>query len=221
MNTGVGLVIFDCDGVLVDSERLAVRVDSAMITRLGWPLTPDDIARRFVGASKQFMREEIERQLGRPLPDNWQAPFEEAYWALVEAELTPVQGIREVIEQLTVPYCVASNGSHEKMHRSLARAGLLPLLAGRLFSADDVAAPKPAPDLHLYAAARMGVAPEACVVIEDSPSGVHAARAAGMRTFGFAGGVASAEQLTGPGTVLFRKMSELPALLAAHRPRLR
>jgi HAD superfamily hydrolase (TIGR01509 family) len=214
MGLEIGLVIFDCDGVLVDSERLAARVDSAMITRLGWTLSPQDVARRFVGHSKQYMREQIEQHLETTLPDDWQTPFEEAYWALVDAELTPVEGVREVIERLTVPYCVASNGSHEKMHRSLSHAGLLPLFAGRLFSADDVAAPKPAPDLHLHAAAAMGVPPQACVVIEDSHSGIRAARAAGMRTFGFTAGVAAADQLAGPGTVLFNKMNELPTLLA-------
>ncbi|MFF3918506.1 HAD family hydrolase [Streptomyces sp. NPDC001852] len=215
MSPSIELVIFDCDGVLVDSERLAVRVDSALITQLGWALTPQDIAQRFVGHSRQYMREQIEQHLGRRLPDDWQVPFEEAYWALVEAELTAVDGVKDVIEQLTIPYCVASNGSHHKMTRSLRRAGLLHLFTGRLFSADDVTRPKPAPDLHLWAAAQMGAAPEHCVVIEDSPFGLRAARAAGMRTYGFTGGVNSAEQLAGPGTTLFHAMRELPDLLGA------
>lgn len=215
MSPSIELVIFDCDGVLVDSERLAVRVDSALITQLGWALTPQDIAQRFVGHSRQYMREQIEQHLGHRLPDDWQVPFEEAYWALVEAELTAVDGVKDVIEQLTIPYCVASNGSHHKMTRSLRRAGLLHLFTGRLFSADDVACPKPAPDLHLWAAAQMGAAPERCVVIEDSPFGLRAARAAGMRTFGYTGGVNSAEQLAGPGTTLFHAMRELPDLLGA------
>lgn len=213
MNAPTELVIFDCDGVLVDSERLAVRVDSALITELGWPLTPHDIAQRFVGHSRAYMREQIEQQLGRPLPDNWQDPFEQAYWALVDAELTAVDGVRDVVEHLSVPYCVASNGSHYKMTRSLRRAGLLDLFTGRLFSADDVARPKPAPDLHLYAAAQMGIPPQHCLVIEDSPFGLEAARTAGMRTLGYTGAVNTAEQLTGPGTRLFHDMRELPGLL--------
>ncbi|MFF5138897.1 HAD family hydrolase [Streptomyces sp. NPDC013157] len=213
MNSATELVIFDCDGVLVDSERLAVRVDSALITELGWPLTPRDIAQRFVGHSRQYMREQIEHHLGRPLPDNWQGPFEQAYWDLIDKELTAVDGVREVIEHLAVPYCVASNGSHYKMTRSLGRAGLLALFTGRMFSADDVARPKPAPDLHLHAAARMGVPPQHCVVIEDSPFGLEGARTAGMRTFGYTGGVNTAEQLEGPGTRLFQDMRELPGLL--------
>ncbi|MER6079777.1 HAD family hydrolase [Streptomyces sp. NPDC001833] len=213
MNSPTELVIFDCDGVLVDSERLAVRVDSALITELGWPLTPQDIARRFVGHSRQYMREQIEHRLGRPLPDNWQDPFEQAYWDLIDKELTAVDGVREVIEHLAVPYCVASNGSHHKMTRTLGRAGLLALFTGRMFSADDVARPKPAPDLHLHAAARMGVPAQHCVVIEDSPFGLEGARTAGMRTFGYTGGVNTAEQLEGPGTRLFQDMRELPDLL--------
>lgn len=211
----IGLVIFDCDGVLVDSERIAVAVDAEQITKLGWPLEPADIARRFVGHSREYLRESVEAELGRRLPDDWEEPFAAAYWARIDAELTAVDGVREIVERLAVPYCVASNGTHAKMRRSLGRAGLLPLFDGVLFGAEDVARPKPAPDLHLYAAAAMGVAPDACVVVEDSPFGIRAAREAGMRTFGFAGGVAGPDALAGPGTVLFEHMRELPALLGA------
>jgi HAD superfamily hydrolase (TIGR01509 family) len=213
MKPAVELVIFDCDGVLVDSERLAVLVDSAQITALGWPLTPGDIARLFVGHSREYMRETIEQRLGRRLPDDWQVPFENAYWELVDAELRAVPGVADIVRRLTVPYCVASNGTHAKMRRSLGRAGLLPLFTGRLFSAQEVGRPKPAPDLHLYAASRMGVAPAACVVIEDSRFGIAGARAAGMRTFGFTASMTPPEELAGAGTVLFGDMSELPALL--------
>lgn len=216
MNAAVELIIFDCDGTLVDSERLAIRVDSRLITDLGWPLSPEDIARRFVGHSRQYMREQIEAHLGTTLPDTWQEPFEKAYWELVEAELRPVLGIGDLLDSLdrfNVTYCVASNGSHYKIERSLGVTGLLPRFAGRTFSADDVGRSKPDPALYLYAASRMNVPPQACVVVEDSVFGLEAARAAGMRSFGFAGSVTPPALLEGPGTVIFNEMSELHTLL--------
>jgi HAD superfamily hydrolase (TIGR01509 family) len=212
---GIELVIFDCDGTLVDSERLAVRVDSRLITELGWPLSPADITERFVGHSRQYMREQIEKHLGVPLPDNWQVPFEQAFWALAEAELRPVPGVRDVLGRLTVPVCVASNGSHEKMTRSLTFTGLLSCFTNRMFSAHDVGRPKPDPALYLYAAERMGVRPAACVVVDDSVFGIEAARRAGMHSFGYAGGVTPAARLAGPGTTLFSEMAELPHLLGS------
>jgi HAD superfamily hydrolase (TIGR01509 family) len=209
----VELVIFDCDGTLVDSERLAVRVDSKLITELGWPMRPDDVARLFVGHSRQYMREQIEARLGRALPDNWQAPFEKEYWALVETELEPVRGVVGMLDALTVPYCVASNGSLRKITRSLDITGLLPRFTGRIFSAEDVGRPKPDPALYIHAATCMGFSPAACVVVDDSVFGLEAARAANMRSFGYAGSVTSADRLTGSGTTVFDDMAELPELL--------
>jgi HAD superfamily hydrolase (TIGR01509 family) len=211
----IELVIFDCDGTLVDSERIAVRVDARMVTELGWPLTPEEIAERFVGHSRQYMREQIEEHIGRALPDDWEKPFAREYWTLVDAKLTPVRGVRDVISRLTVPFCVASNGSHDKMSRSLGVTGLLPLFDGHMFSADDVAAPKPDPALYLYAARRMGTQPRACAVVDDSVFGVEAARRAGMRSFGYAGSVTPARRLEGTGTIVFSDMAELPRLLGS------
>ena len=222
MDDAVELIIFDCDGTLVDSERLAIRVDSRLITDLGWPLTPDDIAHRFVGHSRQYMREQIEAHLDTLLPDDWQEPFEKAYWELVEAELKPVPGIVELLDhldQLNQPYCVASNGSHHKIERSLGITGLLPRFTGRIFSADDVGRSKPDPALYLHAASHMNVTPHACAVVEDSIFGLEAARAAGMRSFGYAGSVTPAARLEGRGTVVFHKMSELRELLDSARTR--
>lgn len=212
---GIELVIFDCDGTLVDSERLAVRVDSQLITELGWPLSPADIADRFVGHSRQYLREQIEKHLGFPLPDDWQVPFEQEYWALAEAELQPVPGVRDVLDRLAVQFCVASNGSHEKMTRSLTLTGLLACFTNRMFSADDVGRPKPDPALYLYAAERMGVTAAACVVVDDSTFGIEAARRAGMRSFAYAGSVTPAGRLAGPGTTVFGEMAELPRLLGS------
>jgi HAD superfamily hydrolase (TIGR01509 family) len=209
-----GLVIFDCDGVLVDSERLAIRVDVQVLARLGWKLTEAEIVERFVGRSDASMVAEIEAHLGRPLAEDWDREFRQLYLDLFAAELSPVPGVVEALDRITLPTCVASSGTHEKMRYTLGLTGLYERFAGRIFSVTEVAAGKPAPDLFLHAAARMGVPPSACAVVEDSRWGVEAARAAGMRAFGFAGGVTPAERLRGPDTVVFDDMRQLPALLA-------
>ena len=207
------LVIFDCDGVLVDSERLAVRIDVQVLAQLGWVLTEAECLERFVGRSDQSVKADIEAQLGRALADNWTDEFEALYRAAFAAELTPVPGVIEALDQIALPTCVASSGSHDKMRFTLGLTGLYERFAGRIFSVSEVARGKPAPDLFLHAAARMGVAPEACAVVEDSRYGVAAARAAGMRAFGFAGGLTPRAWLEGPGTVVFTEMRELPGLL--------
>jgi HAD superfamily hydrolase (TIGR01509 family) len=206
------LVIFDCDGVLVDSERLAVRVEAEVFARLGWPLTEAEIVERFVGRSDEYMVGEIEAYLGRPLPDAWEQEFQPLYREAF-AELTPVDGVVEALDRLTTLTCVASSGTHDKMRYTLGLTGLYERFDERIFSVTEVAHGKPAPDLFLYAAERMGVEPAACVVIEDSRYGVEAARAAGMRAFGYAGGLTPAGWLEGPGTVVFDDMRKLPALL--------
>lgn len=128
--------------------------------------------------------------------------------------LEAVDGLPEALAAIDLPVCVASSGSHEKMRHTLGRTGLYERFAGRIHSATEVARGKPAPDLFLYAAERMGVDPAACAVVEDSRPGVEAARAAGMRAFGYAGGLTTAELLEGPDTVVFDDMRKLPGLLA-------
>ena len=210
----IELVIFDCDGVLVDSERLAIRVDVQVLARLGWVMTEQEVIERFVGRSDAAMVAEVEAYLGRRLADDWDEEFQPLYRALFAAELTPVDGIIEALDQIALPTCVASSGTHERIRYTLGLTGLYGRFAGRIFSATEVTNGKPAPDLFLYAAERMGVEPARCAVVEDSRYGVAAARAAGMHSLGFAGGVTSAEQLRGPGTVVFDDMRQLPALLA-------
>jgi HAD superfamily hydrolase (TIGR01509 family) len=209
----VDLVIFDCDGVLVDSERLAVRVEARLITDLGWPLTEDDVLQRFVGRSDAYMHGEIERALGRPVPD-WQSRYVADLHAAFDAELQPVDGIHDALADLPYATCVASSGTHEKMKLTLGLTGLLPFFDGRIFSTTEVSRGKPAPDLFLHAAHRSGAEPERCVVVEDSRAGVEAARAAGMRALGYAGGLTPAAWLDGPDTVVFDDMARLPELLA-------
>jgi HAD superfamily hydrolase (TIGR01509 family) len=211
----IELVIFDCDGVLVDSERIAVRVDVALGAELGWPLTEAEVIQRFVGRSSRSVSEEIAARLGQDVADTWTERFDLAYRQAVDAGLTPVEGIRDALDEITQPTCVASSGTHEKIRHALGRTGLYDRFEGRIFSATEVAHGKPAPDLFLHAAAAMGVPPAACVVVEDSQYGVRAARAAGMRCFGYAGGLTPAHWLAGPGTVVFDDMRKLPALLDA------
>ena len=213
MSTPIRLVIFDCDGVLVDSERIAVRIDVAVLTELGWPMTEAEVVERFMGRTDAYMASQIEAHLGRPLPANWDEPFQHLYRAAFEAELEPVPGILEALDGIAATTCVASSGSHERIRYTLGLTGLYSRFVGRIFSASEVARGKPAPDLFLHAANRMGVHPAGCAVIEDSRYGVEAARAAGMRAFGYAGGLTPRHRLEGSGTVVFEDMRELPRLL--------
>jgi HAD superfamily hydrolase (TIGR01509 family) len=211
------LVIFDCDGVLVDSERLAVRVESDYLTELGWPLSQAEIVERFMGRTDQYMDEAIEAQLGSRLPRDWKDQFQRRYRAAYTAELTPVDGVVEALDRIDIPTCVASSGSHDKLRFTLGHTGLYERFEGRIFSGYEVANGKPAPDLFLHAAARMGAEPARCAVVEDSRYGVLAARAAGMRAFGYAGGLTPPERLRGEATVVFEDMRQLPRLLANGR----
>ena len=215
MRSGIELVIFDCDGVLVDTERLAVRVDVQVLAQLGWVMTEAEVVERFVGLSDATIREAIEAHTGRRLADNWEQEFRHLYRSSFAESLTAVDGVVEALDGITLRTCVASSGSHEKMRFTLGLTGLLERFDGRMFSVSEVERGKPAPDVFLHAAARMGVAPAACAVVEDSRFGVEAARAAGMRAFGYAGGLTPAHLLAGSGTVVFTDMRELPRLLNA------
>ncbi|MFE4362061.1 HAD family hydrolase [Kitasatospora sp. NPDC056800] len=211
----IELVIFDCDGVLVDSEVIAVRVLVRLGEEYGWPLTEAEAIELFVGRSEAANRATVTERLGGETATVWSKRFVELHAGAVDAGLTPVDGLPEALAAITLPTCVASSGTHEKMRHTLGRTGLHDHFAGRIFSATEVERGKPAPDLFLHAARSMGVDPAACVVVEDSRPGVEAARAAGMRALGYAGGVTAAERLAGPGTVVFDDMRELPALIAA------
>jgi len=214
MTQPLQLVIFDCDGVLVDSERLAVRVEAAVLAELGWPLSQAEVIERFMGRSQAFMAQAILDRLGDRLPGDWQDRLDRRYRAAFDAELAPVDGVVEALDRIATPTCVASGGSHEMLRHTLGLTGLYDRFEGRIFSASEVAEGKPAPDLFLHAAARLGAEPAACAVVEDSRYGVEAARAAGMRAFGYTGGLTPPSRLAGPGTVLFDDMRRLPDLLA-------
>lgn len=207
------LVIFDCDGVLVDSEPIAIRVDQIILERLGWPMSLEEIVERFVGRPHSFFTSEIESHLGRPLPDDWESEYLPLYEAAFVAELVAVEGIADALDAIDVPTCVASSSSHQAIRRSLDLVGLRHHFEERIYSAEDVRHGKPAPMPAAANRNTSGADPTRCVVIEDSVHGVTAARAAGMRVLAFGGGVVPAAQLEGPNTTVFAHMRELPRLL--------
>lgn len=199
------LVVFDCDGVLVDSERLAVEIDVLAVRSLGWDITADEVVELFVGKSDADMRAMLEERTGRPLSPEWDAAWETEYRRVLDELLEPVPGAPDAVRAVAeagFATCVASSGSHEKMSRTLAKTGLWDCFAGRIFSATEVEHGKPAPDLFRHAASRMGFPPERCVVVEDSRYGVQAAQAAGMRVVGYAGGVTPAAALVAADAVI-------------------
>ena len=209
------LVIFDCDGVLVDSERITNRVFADMLGELGLAFTLEGMFERFIGRSMAQCLDEIAVLLGRPPPADFTTTYRARTKRALETQLRPVPGIEEALAQITIPWCVASNGAHDKMRLTLGLTGLLPHFEGKLFSVTEVARPKPAPDVFLHAASRSGVAPGDCVVVEDTPTGVEAAVAAGMVVLGYAG-LTPAHRLRAAGAhYLFDRMADLPRLLSS------
>ncbi|MFE7974581.1 HAD family hydrolase [Streptomyces shenzhenensis] len=209
------LVIFDNDGVLVDSEPISNRLLAAYLTELGHPTSYEDCLRDYMGAALHRVHDLVAERTGQRLPDDFDDVFHARVFAAFERELKPVGGAVGVLEKLAadgVPYCVASSGSHERIRVGHRTTGLDRWFEdSRIFSSQDVGRGKPAPDLFLYAAERMGVAPERCVVVEDSPLGVRAAVAAGMDVYGFTA-MTPTEKLADAGQ-LFSDMRELTDLL--------
>lgn len=207
------LIIFDCDGVLVDSERLSHGVLREMIAECGVHLTLEETLERFMGTSTERCLELVASLIGQQAPADFFHHFTNRTFGAFKKALSAVPGVPELLAGLRTPFCVASNGPREKMRFTLGHTRLLHHFEGRLFSAQDVKLPKPAPDLFLHAAASLGVPPNACLVVEDSPTGVAAARAAGMLVVGFAA-MGQAEKLRRAGaSVIFDSMHQLEALL--------
>ena len=207
------LVIFDCDGVLVDSEPIAIRIDAIIFAEFGMPMSEEEIVDRFVGRSPSVTRAAIEEHLGHPLPEDFDDRSRAMFNEIYERELRPIDGIETALDQITSRICVASSSDPDRLDYKLKLTGLYDRFAGSIYSAAAVRNGKPAPDLFLYAARQMGVSPEACAVVEDSQYGVQAARAAGMQAFGYAGSVTPARMLEGPATTVFDDMRDLPRLL--------
>jgi HAD superfamily hydrolase (TIGR01509 family) len=206
-------VIFDCDGVLVDSEALSNRALSEALAEAGLVMSPAECRAAFMGRSWASCLELISERMGAPAPPGLEAGYRRRMGAAFERELLPVPGVEEALDRIDLPTCVASSGPHSKMRLSLGLTGLLPRFEGRIFSASEVEHGKPAPDLFLHAAKQMGWEPATCAVVEDAPVGAQAAAAAGMTAFGYAGD-GDAPALAAAGARVFTEMSELPELLS-------
>jgi HAD superfamily hydrolase (TIGR01509 family) len=210
------LVIFDCDGVLVDSEPLSNRILAERLSAIGLPTTTEESIRDYMGRSWKTDQEIIEGRLGRPLPPGWVDAYHAEVLEAFERELRPIPGVVAALDAIEVPSCVASSSAHPRIRAALRATGLLARFEGRIFSATDVDHGKPAPDLFLLAAATLGCEPSRCIVVEDAPTGVQAAHAAGMAVLGYAG-MTRPELLDG--ARVFTSMAELPALLSGSAPR--
>jgi len=182
------VIIFDCNGVLVDSERIAAAVAAESFNRIGIPLTADLIIRYFFGRRPADMFATVEKAMQRNLPPDFAAGVATATIERLRQELRAMPHAAHALTWLREPKCVASSAPEDRVRISLQTAGLARFFEGNLFSASDVSRGKPAPDLFLHAAERMGVPREQCIVVEDSPAGISAAAAAGMTSVGFVGG---------------------------------
>lgn len=181
-------VIFDCDGVLIDSEPLACRVDAECLTEIGFATTADEVRERYVGISAAAMAADLETRHGRPLPRDFAETLRVRLEAAFEADLRAIAGMSGLLATLRCRTCVASSSTPERLRHSLGLVGLYDRFAPHVYSATQVARGKPAPDLFLFAASRIETAPEDCIVVEDSLAGVRAGKAAGMRVIGFTAG---------------------------------
>lgn len=207
-------IIFDCDGVLVDSERIGVHIDRQVLKEVGLEFTLEEVVHNFMGKSDQYFIETVETMIGKPVPENWLEEIGRRYNEAFEKELTAVPGIEQALDAITIKSCVASSGTHEKMRYTLGKTGLLPRFADQLFSATQVERGKPHPDLFLFAAHQMGWSPASCVVVEDSQAGVQAGLAAGMKVVAYAGGFLSHDEIEHQNLVVIQHMAELPVLLS-------
>jgi len=209
------LVIFDCDGVLVDSERLSHSVLHQMLREMGSSISYEETVLRFIGTSLPTCLARIAELLGHSPPHSFKADFGRRTRAAFEAELVVVSGVEQVLAAMTGPYCVASNGNRAKVDFTLGHTGLRARFEGRIFSAEDVPHPKPAPDLFLFAARTLGADPARTTVVEDTPTGILAAKSAGMRAIGFAAMTPAARLREAGADAVAQTMPEVAALLAA------
>ena len=208
------MVIFDCDGVLVDSELITNRVFAQMLNELGIEMSLADMFERFVGRSMQQCLEILANLLGRPVPQHFVEEFQTRSATALKSELKAVPDIDMVLAAMRVPYCVASSGTHEKMHTTLGITGLLPQFRGKMYSVTEVAQSKPFPDVFLHAARQHGVMPADCAVIEDTPTGVRAGVAAGMTVFGYCALTPKQRLIEAGAHHTFERMRDLPGLIS-------
>ena len=209
-----GLVIFDCDGVLVDSELITNRVFVRLLNELGLELSLEDMFERFVGRSMPQCLEIITKLLGRPVPPGFVEEYQRQSAIALKAELKAVPDIQMVLAAMRIPYCVASSGTHEKMQTTLGVTGLLPQFRGKMYSVTEVAQSKPFPDVFLHAARQQGVMPADCAVVEDTPTGVRAGVAAGMTVFGYCALTPKHRLLEAGAHHTFERMRDLSGLIS-------
>lgn len=206
------LIIFDCDGVLVDSEPIASRIFYTMLREIGVSISYEQTVREFEGRTDEDCLQIAAGYRGKPLPDDFLERYYERVDEAFRTELRPVPGVIEALKAISVPVCVASSGPLAKMQLTLGITGLLAWFEGRLFSAENVTRGKPFPDIFLYAAEKLNVSPGDCAVVEDSVFGVRAGVAAGMQVFGYAQR-SEARVLEKAGAKVFEHMADLPLLL--------
>ena len=207
------LIIFDCDGVLVDSEPISSRLIAEQLTELGLPISAQQFEERFAGTALSEIIKFYEEQTGKQVPSNFETVYRERSWTAFKAELQPIPGVRELLQEVNIHKCVASNGPRKKISFNLNVTQLDHFFATNIFSAYDIQKWKPLPDLYLYAAKNMQVSPSKCVVVEDSIHGVKAAKAAGMRVIGYPGGATPAEVLSAGGAEIISDMRAVKSLL--------
>jgi len=220
LGVSIDLIIFDCDGVLVDSERVANEVFAQILEEVcGLQFTLEDMFETFVGHSRAQCLQKIEALIGKPPPPELDRRYQQDINLALAESVAAIDGIETVLEQLSLPYCVASSGSHEKMRMTLGMTDLIRFFDDNIFSTSDVERGKPHPDIYLHAARTMEIEdPERCLVIEDSPIGVTGAVAAGMNVFGFAE-LMPAHKLHASGAhLVFDRMHDLPDLITNHIP---
>jgi len=216
------LVIFDCDGVLVDSEIIAARVEAELITDAGYPIEAGEIAERYAGLTFKDIVLAIEKEAQIPFQASLLDQEEKALDKRLAAEVRAIEGAREAVARIAFPRCVCSNSSGKRLEMMLTKTGILPLFGDKIFSARDTLSglPKPAPDVFLHAASVMRADPARTFVIEDSVHGIHGAKAAGMRVIGFTGAAHSwpghADRLTDAGAeTVIKRFADLAATIAA------
>ena len=207
------LVIFDCDGVLVDTEPIHDRIFAELATTVGLVMSAEEINNRFRGLSTSSSVAIVEELVGRPVPLDFVDNMERLVAASYPQELKLVDGVVEALDRISVPVCVASSGKLERVQLILEMMGIADRFHGNVFSGAKVAHGKPAPDLFVWAARAMGADPGRCAVIEDSVFGVQAGVAAGMKVFGYAGGI-EPDLLAREGAHVFGDMRELPGLIS-------
>ncbi|MGA1800939.1 HAD-IA family hydrolase [Rhizobium sp. HT1-10] len=222
MNTGFDLIIFDCDGVLVDSEVIAADVESKLLTGAGYPISAEEMGERFAGMTWQNILFEVEREASIPFSASLLEQSEKLLDERLASEVTAIPGIEFALAKIDLPRCICSNSSLARLDMMLTKVGLISSFAPHIYSAKDLGPDrvKPKPDIFLHGAAQFDLAPSQVVVVEDSVHGVTAARAAGMRVIGFTGAShtypSHADRLTDAGAeTVISRMNDLPGVVAA------